>query len=230
MTTRAPRSDPVREPRITPTEKSAAGWPALAVAVKRSLDEMGVASSVKSLRKLNQPHGIDCPGCAWPDHRKAVEFCENGAKHVAAEATLRRIGPEFFRQHPISHLRMRSDWWLEQQGRLTEPVIKPAGADHYQPISWDEAFAVVADQLNQLDSPNQAVFYTSGRTSNEAAFLYQLFVRAYGTNNLPDCSNMCHESSGVALKEVIGIGKGSVTLEDVEHSQLIIVCGQNPGT
>jgi molybdopterin-dependent oxidoreductase alpha subunit len=191
---------------------------------------MGVATTLRTLRKLNQPHGIDCPGCAWPDHRKAVEFCENGAKHVAAEATLRRVGPDFFRQHAVSDLRMRSDWWLEEQGRLTEPLIKPAGADHYQPITWDEAFAVVADQLNQLDSPDQAVFYTSGRTSNEAAFLYQLFVRAYGTNNLPDCSNMCHESSGVALKEVIGIGKGTVTLEDVERSELIVICGQNPGT
>lgn len=230
MTTRAPRSDPAREPRITPVEKSAAGWPALAVTVKRSLDEMGVGTTLKTLRKLNQPQGIDCPGCAWPDHRKVVEFCENGAKHVAAEATLRRVGPDFFREHSISELRMRSDWWLEEQGRLTEPLVKPAGADHYQPITWDEAFAVVADQLNQLDSPDQAVFYTSGRTSNEAAFLYQLFVRAYGTNNLPDCSNMCHESSGVALKEVIGIGKGSVTLEDVERSELIVVCGQNPGT
>jgi molybdopterin-dependent oxidoreductase alpha subunit len=191
---------------------------------------MGVGTTLKTLRKLNQPHGIDCPGCAWPDHRKAVEFCENGAKHVAAEATLRRVGPDLFREHAISDLRMRSDWWLEEQGRLTEPLIKPAGADHYQPIAWDEAFTVIADQLNQLESPNQAVFYTSGRTSNEAAFLYQLFVRAYGTNNLPDCSNMCHESSGVALKEVIGVGKGSVTLEDVERSELLIVCGQNPGT
>jgi formate dehydrogenase major subunit len=230
MTTRAPRSDPVHEPRITPVEKSAAGWPALGVTVKRSLDEMGVGTSLRTLRKLNQPHGVDCPGCAWPDHRKAVEFCENGAKHVAAEATLRRVGPDFFREHAISELRMRSDWWLEEQGRLTEPLIKPAGADHYQPITWDDAFTVVADQLNRLDSPDQAVFYTSGRTSNEAAFLYQLFVRAYGTNNLPDCSNMCHESSGVALKEVIGIGKGTVTLEDVEHSELIVICGQNPGT
>jgi len=191
---------------------------------------MGVGTTLRTLRKLNQPHGIDCPGCAWPDHRKAVEFCENGAKHVAAEATLRRVGPDFFREHAISELRLRSDWWLEEQGRLTEPLIKPAGADHYQPITWDEAFAVIAEQLNQLDSPDQAVFYTSGRTSNEAAFLYQLFVRAYGTNNLPDCSNMCHESSGFALKEVIGIGKGSVTLEDVERSELIIICGQNPGT
>jgi len=230
MTTRAPRSDPAREPRVTPVEKSAAGWPALGITVKRSLDEMGVGTTLRTLRKLNQPHGIDCPGCAWPDHRKAVEFCENGAKHVAAEATLRRVGPDFFREHAISELRLRSDWWLEEQGRLTEPLIKPAGADHYQPITWDEAFAVIAEQLNQLDSPDQAVFYTSGRTSNEAAFLYQLFVRAYGTNNLPDCSNMCHESSGFALKEVIGIGKGSVTLEDVERSELIIICGQNPGT
>ena len=232
MTTKAPRSDPVDEPRVTPPEDWAAGWPAVGITFKRSLDEMGMRTTAKTLRKLNQKGGIDCPGCAWPDpgHRKTVEFCENGAKHVAAEATLRRVGADFFRAHPISELRQQSDWWLEEQGRLTEPLIKRAGADHYQAISWHDAFGVVADQLNSLGSPDEAVFYTSGRTSNEAAFLYQLFVRAFGTNNLPDCSNMCHESSGTALKEVIGIGKGSVTLTDLEHTDLIIICGQNPGT
>ena len=232
MTTKAPRIDPVEEPRITPPEEYAAGWPAVGITFKRSFDEMGVRATARTLLKLNQKEGIDCPGCAWPDpgHRKTVEFCESGAKHVAAEATLRRVDPAFFREHSISELRERSDWWLEEQGRLTEPLIKRKGSDHYEPISWNEAVGVVADQLNSLVSPNQAVFYTSGRTSNEAAFLYQLFVRAYGTNNLPDCSNMCHESSGTALKEVIGIGKGTVTLGDVERTDLLIICGQNPGT
>ena len=232
MTTKAPRIDPVEEPRITPPEEYAAGWPAVGITFKRSFDEMGVRATARTLLKLNQKEGIDCPGCAWPDpgHRKTVEFCESGAKHVAAEATLRRVDPAFFREHSLSELRDRSDWWLEEQGRLTEPLIKRKGSDHYEPISWNEAVGVVADQLNSLVSPNQAVFYTSGRTSNEAAFLYQLFVRAYGTNNLPDCSNMCHESSGTALKEVIGIGKGTVTLEDVERTDLLIICGQNPGT
>jgi formate dehydrogenase major subunit len=232
MTTKAPRADPVEEPRVTPPEDYAAGWPAVGVTFRRSWDEMGVRVTAKTLLKLNQKKGIDCPGCAWPDpnHRKTVEFCENGAKHVAAEATLRRVGRDFFREHPISELRERSDWWLEEQGRLTEPMVKRAGSDYYEPISWNSAVGVVADQLNALDSPDQAIFYTSGRTSNEAAFLYGLFVRAYGTNNLPDCSNMCHESSGTALKEVIGIGKGTVTLEDVEQTDLIIICGQNPGT
>jgi molybdopterin-dependent oxidoreductase alpha subunit len=232
MTTKAPRADPVEEPRVTPPEDYAAGWPAVGVTFKRSWDEMGMRVTAKTLLKLNQKKGIDCPGCAWPDpnHRKTVEFCENGAKHVAAEATLRRVGRDFFRKHPISELSERSDWWLEEQGRLTEPMVKRAGSDYYEPISWSGAVGVVADQLNALDSPDQAIFYTSGRTSNEAAFLYGLFVRAYGTNNLPDCSNMCHESSGTALKEVIGIGKGTVTLEDVEQTDLIIICGQNPGT
>jgi len=232
MTSKAPASDPVEEPRTTAPEDYAAGWPAVGVTFRRGLDEMGAKVTAQTLRKMNQKHGFDCPGCAWPDphHRKVAEFCENGAKHVAAEATLRRVGSEFFREHSMSELRERSDWWLEEQGRLTEPLIKRSGSDHYQPISWDEAVGVVADKLNSLDSPDQAVFYTSGRTSNEAAFLYGLFVRAYGTNNLPDCSNMCHESSGTALKEVIGVGKGSVTLEDLEESDLIIICGQNPGT
>ncbi|MGB9483553.1 MAG: molybdopterin-dependent oxidoreductase, partial [Candidatus Dormiibacterota bacterium] len=232
MTTKAPRTDPVEEARITHPEDYAAGWPAVGITFKRSFDEMGVRSTARTLIKLNKKEGIDCPGCAWPDpnHRKTAEFCENGAKHVAAEATLRRVTAEFFREHSLTELRDRSDWWLEEQGRLTEPMIKRAGSDHYEPISWNDAVGVVADQLNALVSPDQAVFYTSGRTSNEAAFLYQLFVRAYGTNNLPDCSNMCHESSGTALKEVIGIGKGTVTLQDVEQTDLIVICGQNPGT
>ncbi|MGH7692245.1 MAG: FdhF/YdeP family oxidoreductase [Candidatus Dormibacteria bacterium] len=232
MTTKAPRTDFLQEPRVTPPEGYAAGWPAVGAMFKRSLDEMGVSFTARTLIKLNKKQGFDCPGCAWPDpeHRKLAEFCENGAKHVAAEATLRRVDPEFFREHSVSELRQRSDWWLEEQGRLTEPVIKRAGSDHYEAISWGGAIGYIADQLNALESPNQAIFYTSGRTSNEAAFLYGTFARAFGTNNLPDCSNMCHESSGTALKEVIGIGKGTVTLEDLEKSELIIIAGQNPGT
>jgi anaerobic selenocysteine-containing dehydrogenase len=232
MTSQAPATDPVEEPRITHPEGYAAGWPAVDVTFRRVIDEMGSKVSAKTLLNVNKKHGFDCPGCAWPDphHRKVAEFCENGAKHVAAEATLRRVGSEFFREHSVSELRERSDWWLEEQGRLTEPLIKRSGSDHYQPISWDDAVGVIADKLNSLPSADQAVFYTSGRTSNEAAFLYGLFARAYGTNNLPDCSNMCHESSGTALKEVIGVGKGTVTLEDLEQSELIIICGQNPGT
>ncbi|MGH7642771.1 MAG: FdhF/YdeP family oxidoreductase [Candidatus Dormibacteria bacterium] len=232
MTIKAPRVDLVEEPRVTPPEEYAAGWPAVGITFKRAFDEMGVRTTARTLLRLNKKDGIDCPGCAWPDpaHRKTAEFCENGAKHVAAEATLLRVEPEFFAEHSLTELRERSDWWLEEQGRLTEPLVKRAGSDHYQPISWNDAVGLVADQLNALASPNQAVFYTSGRTSNEAAFLYGTFARAYGTNNLPDCSNMCHESSGSALKEVIGIGKGTVTLEDVERTDLIVICGQNPGT
>ncbi|MGH7640204.1 MAG: FdhF/YdeP family oxidoreductase [Candidatus Dormibacteria bacterium] len=232
MTTQAPRSDPIEEARITPPEDYAAGWPAVGVFLKRSLDEMGVRHSAQTILKMNKKQGFDCPGCAWPDPdpRRVTEFCENGVKHVAAEATLRRVGPEFFQAHPVSELRERSDWWLEEQGRLTDPVIKRAGSDYYEPISWDEAVRYIGKRLNQLESPNQAIFYTSGRTSNEAAFLYGVFARAYGTNNLPDCSNMCHESSGTALNEVIGIGKGTVTLEDLEKADLIVICGQNPGT
>ena len=182
--------------------------------------------------RINQPDGFDCPGCAWPEPHDTsrFEFCENGAKAVAEEATDRRITAGFFADHSIEDLATRSDYWLGQQGRLTEPMYRSAGATHYRPISWDGAVAVVADRLRSLASPDRAVFYTSGRTSNEAAFLYQLFARAFGTNNLPDCSNMCHESSGVALGETIGIGKGTVTLDDVHAAELIVVAGQNPGT
>ncbi|HEY6537830.1 MAG TPA: FdhF/YdeP family oxidoreductase [Candidatus Dormibacteraeota bacterium] len=232
MTAKAPRTDPVEEPRSTGPERWAAGWPAVGITFKRGLDEMGTRTTARTLLHLNHKKGFDCPGCAWPDpeRRKPAEFCENGAKHVAAEATLRRVGAAFFQEHSLSELRQRSDWWLEEQGRLTEPLIKRSGSDHYQPLSWNAAIGLIADKLNALASPNEAVFYTSGRTSNEAAFLYGLFTRAYGTNNLPDCSTMCHESSGTALKEVIGIGKGTVTLADVERSDLIVICGQNPGT
>jgi molybdopterin-dependent oxidoreductase alpha subunit len=181
---------------------------------------------------MNQPRGFDCPGCAWPDPepRGAIEFCENGAKHLAHEATRRRVDAEFFSRWSVSDLLAQPDQWLEAQGRLTCPVWKPAGAEHYQPIPWPEAFSRLAQALAALGSPDQAIFYTSGRTSNEAAFLYQLFVRQLGTNNLPDCSNMCHESSGTGLSEVIGVGKGTVRLADFEHAEAIFLIGQNPGT
>lgn len=218
-------------------QTSAAGVPAVLVALRRSLTQMGPLRTVETLAKVNQRHGFDCPGCAWPEEpggRKLAEFCENGAKAVAEEATRRVVTPEFFARHPVSDLAGREEYWLSQQGRLTEPMVLRTGpdgmADHYRPIGWDEAFALIAEHLRALDDPDEALFYTSGRTSNEAAFLYQLFVRSFGTNNLPDCSNMCHESSGTALTEAIGVGKGSVTVEDVAHADLIVIAGQNPGT
>lgn len=200
--------------------------------MKMSQEQMGVRRTALTLLRVNQPTGFDCPGCAWPDpgHTHTAEFCENGAKAVAEEATLRRVDRAFFADHGLEDLSGRTDYWLGQQGRLTEPVYKPAGSDHYQPIDWDGAFALVAERLQSLPTPDAAAFYTSGRTSNEAAFLYQLMVRRFGTNNLPDCSNMCHESSGAALAHSIGIGKGSVLLEDIYAADLIMVVGQNPGT
>ncbi len=218
--------------RVGSRKHSAAGIPAVLKSLKIAVDQMGVSRTARTLLRVNQKDGFDCQGCAWPDpdHRHTAEFCENGAKAVAEEATLRRVGPEFFAEHPIDDLRGRSDYWLGQQGRLTHPMVRREGADRYEPISWDGAFSVIAEHLNGLDSPDEAIFYTSGRTSNEAAFAYQLFARALGTNNLPDCSNMCHESTSVALAETIGIGKGSVTLQDVYDADLIVICGQNPGT
>ena len=233
MTAKPPAEDVVEEdPRISRPESSAVGVQAIAATMKRSLGEMGPLDTARTLLKVNHTDGFDCPGCAWPDpeHRKVAEFCENGAKHVAAEATHKRVTAAFFAAHPVSELATRSDWWLEEQGRLVEPMVKRAGDDHYRPASWDEALGLVAGELRALGSPDQAVFYTSGRASNEAAFVYQLFVRAFGTNNLPDCSNMCHESSGRALDEAIGTGKGSCTLDDLEGAELIVICGQNPGT
>lgn len=218
---------------VRPPKRWAAGVTGVLVSLRRGIEQMGPARTWQTLRLLNQRDGFDCPGCAWPDppgHRGVAEFCENGAKAVAEEATVRRIGREFFAAHSVSQLRGRTDYWLGQQGRLTEPMVLCEGATHYQPIGWDEAFGLVADKLNGLSSPDEAVFYTSGRTSNEAAFLYQLLVRSFGTNNLPDCSNMCHESSGAALMESIGVGKGSVSLADFAKADLIMVVGQNPGT
>ncbi len=213
-------------------ERTAAGLPAVVNALRVSVEQMGAARTARTLARINQHHGFDCPGCAWPDpeHRSPAEFCENGAKAVAEEATTRRVTPSFFAEHSLADLAERDDYWLGQQGRITHPMVLDEGGTHYRPITWDDAFTLVADELEALGSPDEAVFYTSGRTSNEAAFLYQLLVRGLGTNNLPDCSNMCHESSGTALGETIGIGKGSVTLEDVHAARLIVVAGQNPGT
>jgi molybdopterin-dependent oxidoreductase alpha subunit len=219
--------------KFTKRPTAAAGLPAIYQTLRFSLREMGPIRAFKTLLSLNQKTGFECQSCAWPSpdkNRKVAEFCENGAKAIADEATTKRLTEDFFRQYSLDDLRSRSDFWLGQQGRLTQPLVKPAGRKHYQPISWDDAFQLIASELNALPSPNAAAFYTSGRTSNEAAFLYQLFVRQFGTNNLPDCSNMCHESSGAALNEVIGVGKGCVTLSDFPQTDAIFIIGQNPGT
>ncbi|MDI3383468.1 FdhF/YdeP family oxidoreductase [Xenophilus aerolatus] len=210
----------------------AGGWGALRSVTNALLRQDIPVKGAKTLLSANQPGGFDCPGCAWPDrnHHSSFEFCENGAKAVAAEATARRAGPELFAKHTVAELMQQSDFWLEDQGRLTHPMVYDPASDRYVPIGWDEAFALVARHLNALPDPNQAIFYTSGRASNEAAFLYQLFVREYGTNNFPDCSNMCHEPSGSAMKPQIGVGKGTVTLEDFELADAIFIFGQNPGT
>jgi molybdopterin-dependent oxidoreductase alpha subunit len=195
--------------------------------------KMGVGRGTRTLLKLNQKGGIDCQSCAWADpddHRTVAEFCESGAKALADEGMTARITGEFFRTYSVAELSQKTDHWLNAQGRLTHPMVLRKGATHYEEISWEDAFALIAEELNALDSPDEAVFYTSGRTSNEAAFLYQLFVRQFGTNNLPDCSNMCHESTSVALTESTGLGKASVVIEDFEKTDLIIIIGQNPGT
>ena len=210
----------------------AAGVPGVTHSLDQAIPGMGIARSTLLLTSMNQKDGFDCMSCAWPDpdHRKVAEFCENGAKAVTWEATPLTIPTSFWAEHSIDDLLTKSEYWLGMQGRLVEPVYKPAGSDRYQPVSWDDAFRIVADRLNDLDSPDQAGFYTSGRTSNEAAFVYQLFVRAFGTNNLPDCSNMCHESTSNAMARSIGIGKSTISYDDFERSELIIIMGQNPGT
>lgn len=203
------------------------------VSTMKQIRQHGITRGVRSLLTVNQSGGFDCPGCAWPEprlHRSAFEFCENGAKAVAWETTEARADRDFFARHSVADLGVQSDYWLGMQGRLTEPMVLRPGATHYTPIAWDEAFSLIAAELRGLASPDEALFYTSGRTSNEAAFLYQLFVRQLGTNNLPDCSNMCHESSGYALKETLGVGKGTVQLEDFALADAIFVIGQNPGT
>ena len=211
----------------------AAGVPAVLKSMEFSWSEAGVGRGTHALLKLNQKDGFDCSSCAWPDpddHRSVAEFCENGAKATASDADTRRADPEFFAQHSLAELSRMTDRDLNNSGRLTHPLVLRPGATHYTPISWDDAFQLVADELNALKSPNDAIFYTSGKVPNEPAYLYQLFVRQFGTNNLPDCSNMCHESSGSALSPTLGLGKGSVTLNDVHEAEVIIIMGQNPGT
>ncbi|MER8045028.1 FdhF/YdeP family oxidoreductase [Streptomyces sp. NPDC094032] len=233
MVSKPPAGDPVQDaPQVAAPQHAAAGLPAIGHTLRIAQAQMGVRRTARTLLKVNQKDGFDCPGCAWPegDKRHVAEFCENGAKAVAEEATLRRVTPEFFAAHPVADLATRSGYWLGQQGRITEPMYLAEGAERYEAVSWERAFAILAEELTALSSPDEALFYTSGRTSNEAAFLLQLFAREFGTNNLPDCSNMCHESSGSALNETIGIGKGSVSLEDMHQADLIIVAGQNPGT
>jgi len=220
-------------PSLSKPKDVAAGIPAVISSLTHGITRMGTLASLRNFTSVNRFDGFDCPGCAWPDpdgHRTIAEFCENGAKAVADEGTRKRAGPEFWSQWSVGELSRKSDQWLNSQGRLTHPMILRPGSDYYSELSWDEAFDIIADELVSLDNPDQAVFYTSGRTSNEAAFLWQLLARRFGTNNLPDCSNMCHESSGVALSDSIGIGKGTVTLDDFTKADLIIVVGQNPGT
>jgi len=228
-------TNPDDEVRVEKPKTSAVGIPAIRHAMQYAVSEMGVTRGVKTLHALNQTDGFDCPSCAWPDpkagERSFAEFCENGAKATSWEATRDRVDREFFATHSVSELREQDSHTLEHHGRLTEPMHLAPGSDHYVPITWDDAFAVIADRLRALSHPNRAAFYTSGRASNEAAFVYQLLARRLGTNNLPDCSNMCHESSGTALSETIGVGKGTVDLDDItDHAELIVIVGQNPGT
>ncbi|HEX3085832.1 MAG TPA: FdhF/YdeP family oxidoreductase, partial [Pyrinomonadaceae bacterium] len=220
-------------PDIHPISKVAGGVKAALVATKFAWSEMGVVRGTRTLLQLNQKNGIDCPGCAWPEpdgERSHFEFCEEGAKHVADEATRKRVTPELFAKWSVADLSQQSDLWLNQQGRITHPMVLREGRDRYEAIEWPAAFELIAKELNSLASPDEAIFYTSGRTSNEAAFLYQLFVRQFGTNNLPDCSNMCHESSGTGMKETLGFGKGTVRLDDFDLCDAIFIVGQNPGT
>ncbi len=218
---------------VSAPKKSAAGLKAVEVAFERGIKQGGVSRTVRSMFRVNQPDGVDCPGCAWPEsitgERKKIEFCENGAKALAEENTLRIANPEWWAEHPISVLEQKTEYWLGQSGRITHPMMIREGETHYRPVAWDEAFAVIAEHV-KATTPDRCTFYTSGRTPNETAFMYQLLARSLGTNNLPDCSNMCHESSGTALNPTIGIGKGTVSLEDLETSELIFVVGQNPGT
>ena len=232
MTSKAPTEDVVEDIEVSEPKTWAAGIPGIVHAVGPAFNEMGVGRSLKLLGSMNQRDGFDCMSCAWPDpeHRKTAEFCENGAKAVIWEATPLTVPTSFWAEHSVSDLLTKSDYWLGMQGRLVEPVYKPAGTDNYEPIAWDKAITIIADKLKGLDSPDEAAFYTSGRTANETAFAYQLFVRAFGTNNLPDCSNMCHESTGVAMGQTIGIGKNTISYGDFRKADLIIIMGQNPGS
>lgn len=232
----APKAQPAEKLtniEVKQPKNEAGGIPAVVSSMKHVFREVGAVEGTKTMLQVNQFDGFDCPGCAWPDpdeDRAVVEFCENGAKAVAEEATSKKVTPNFFKKHSVEELSNWSDFEIGKSGRITKPMILREGASHYEPISWQDAFSSIGSKLKELSSPNEAIFYTSGRTSNEAAFLYQLFVRMYGTNNLPDCSNMCHESSGAALSETVGIGKGSVTLDDFYKAEVIMILGQNPGT
>ncbi len=219
--------------RLQAPAQYAAGPKAVKVALQHAFKEMGVVKSFEGLNQMNQKEGFDCPGCAWPDPdtpSKLGEYCENGAKALAEEATDKRVGVDFFSKYSVEDISRWSDYQIGKSGRLTQPMILLPDSVHYIPIAWEEAYQTIAKQLHELKDPDEAVFYTSGRSSNEAAFLYGLFIRAFGTNNMPDCSNMCHESSGVALKETLGIGKGSVLLDDFGKAEVVMVIGQNPGT
>jgi molybdopterin-dependent oxidoreductase alpha subunit len=202
-------------------------------ALRHSFKEMGVVRSMTALLDMNQQDGFSCPSCAWPDPEKTskiAEYCENRAKALADEATTSQIGAAFFQKHSVEELSLLTDYELNKFGRIIEPMVLREGSIHYEPIDWQEAYDLISRELKKLNSPDEAIFYTSGRSSNEAAFLYGMFARAFGTNNMPDCSNMCHESSGVALGETLGIGKGSIKLEDLYEAEVVIVAGQNPGT
>ena len=218
--------------KIKKPKSIAAGIGAATSSMRHGLKKMGVTKTVKTLTTVNQIEGFDCPGCAWPDpsHSSSFEFCENGAKAVADEAMKGNVTPEFFSKYSVQELSKKSDYWLNKQGRITHPMILKPDNNKYEAISWESAIKAISNRIKESGDPDKCVFYTSGRTSNEAAFLYQLFVRTIGTNNMPDCSNMCHESSGRALVETIGIGKGTVTLDDFNHAELVLVIGQNPGT
>ncbi|HEY9084287.1 MAG TPA: FdhF/YdeP family oxidoreductase [Vicingaceae bacterium] len=220
--------------KLTERKEKAAGIPALISSMQHISEELGIWQGIKVLNKMNQKDGFDCPGCAWPDpdgKRSSLgEYCENGVKAIAEEATTKKVTPEFFKKHSVEELSKWTDYAIGKAGRITDPMYLKENSSYYEPISWEKAFELIGNKLNSLSTPDEAVFYTSGRTSNEAAYMYQLFVRQLGTNNLPDCSNMCHESSGTALSETLGIGKGSVTLEDLHIAEVIVVMGQNPGT
>ncbi len=220
--------------KIGKPKTNAVGIPAIASSIEHVFKWMKPTDAVRTMFKINQKGGFDCPGCAWPDpddDRSAIgEYCENGIKAIAEEATNKRLNVDFFKQNSVQDLSKWSDYAIGKSGRLTEPMILKAGSSHYEPIAWNAANGLIANALNALSSPNEAIFYTSGRASNEAAFMYQLFIREFGTNNMPDCSNMCHESSGKGLTDTLGLGKGSVTLDDIHKSELVIVMGQNPGT